>query len=98
MLPFKLNGAFVRTFHLMLTTHLADSLSPTLSLIAWSAIMANWETVHNAKKARPCKESPGPECMAHVFNELASGSLTMATDNHQAYPSQPPSFLVTCYF
>ena len=53
MLPFKLNGVSVRTFHWMLTTHLADLLSHIPGLTAWSAIMANWQNVHNVRKARP---------------------------------------------
>ena len=45
MLPFKHNDMAIRTFHSMLTAHLADSLSHIPGLVAWSAIMANWHPV-----------------------------------------------------
>ena len=51
MLPFKLNGVSVLTFHSMLTTHLVDSLSHIPGLTAWSAMMAIWQPVHSARKA-----------------------------------------------
>ena len=52
MLPFKHNGTPVRMFHLILSRHLADSLSHIPGLIAWSAIMANWHTVYTVRKTR----------------------------------------------
>ena len=92
MLRFKHNSMAIRTFHAMLTTHLADLLSHVPGLVA--PLRQHGQLAHYLHR----QESPDIRCMAYLFEKLASGTLPLATHNHQTRPPQIICFPIDGYF